>query len=98
MIIKNHVRIAAKLSPINIGTLVTAQINVGLKTGNNGLEKPLIKNLKRNKLMMDYEIIERLTNLQSDILGKLDKGENDIKNATALDCAISIIKQTTIQL
>jgi hypothetical protein len=48
--------------------------------------------------MIDHEIIERLTNLQSDILGKLDKGENDIKNATALDCAISIIKQTTIQL
>jgi hypothetical protein len=48
--------------------------------------------------MMDHEIIERLNNLQSNILCKLDKGENDIKNATALDCAISIIKQTSIQL
>ena len=48
--------------------------------------------------MMDHEIIERLTNLQNDILCKSDKGENDIKNATALDCAISIIKQTSRQL
>jgi len=48
--------------------------------------------------MTDNEIIERLTNLQSDILSKLDKNENDKKNAKALDYAIAIIKQTTIQL
>jgi hypothetical protein len=48
--------------------------------------------------MTDNEIIERLTNLQSDILSKLDKNENDIKNAKCLDLAISIIKNTTIQL
>jgi hypothetical protein len=50
------------------------------------------------RMMTDNEIITRLTNLQSDILSKLDKNENDIKNAIALDCAIAIIKQTTIQL
>jgi hypothetical protein len=48
--------------------------------------------------MTDNEIIERLTNLQDDILSKLDKNEIDKKNAIALDCAISIIKNTTIQL
>jgi hypothetical protein len=48
--------------------------------------------------MTDNEIIQRLYNLQSDILSRLDKNENDIKNAKALDCAIAIIKQTTIQL
>jgi len=50
------------------------------------------------RIMTDNEIIERLTNLQSDILSKLDKNENDKKNAKALDYAIAIIKQTTIQL
>jgi hypothetical protein len=48
--------------------------------------------------MTDNEIIQRLTNLQNDILGKLDKTEQDKKNALALDYAIAIIKQTTIQL
>jgi hypothetical protein len=50
------------------------------------------------RIMTDNEIIQRLYNLQSDILSKLDKNENDIKNAKCLDLAISIIKNTTIQL
>jgi hypothetical protein len=48
--------------------------------------------------MTDYEIIVRLTNLQIDLMEKLNRTESDIKNAKALDCAIAIIKQTTIQL
>jgi hypothetical protein len=50
------------------------------------------------RIMTDNEIIQRLYNLQDEILSKLDKNENDKKNAKALDCAIAIIKQTTIQL
>jgi hypothetical protein len=50
------------------------------------------------EIMTDNEIIQRLYNLQDEILSKLDKNENDKKNAKALDCAIAIIKQTTIQL
>jgi hypothetical protein len=51
----------------------------------------------QTKLMTDNEIIQRLTNLQNDILGKFEMTETDKKNAIALDCAIAIIKQTTIQ-
>jgi hypothetical protein len=50
------------------------------------------------EMMTDNEIIQRLTNLQDEILLQNEMTENDIKNAKCLDLAISIIKNTTIQL
>jgi hypothetical protein len=50
------------------------------------------------EIMTDNEIIQRLTNLQDEILLQDEMTENDIKNAKSLDLAISIIKNTTIQL
>jgi hypothetical protein len=48
--------------------------------------------------MTDAEIITRLTNLQMDLMGKLNRTESDIKDAKCLDLAISILKFTSLQL
>jgi len=42
--------------------------------------------------MTDYEIIVRLTNLQIDLMEKLNRTESDIKDAKCLDLAIALLK------
>jgi hypothetical protein len=48
--------------------------------------------------MTDAEIITRLTNLQMDLMEKMNRTESDIKDAKCLDLAIAILKFTSLQL